>query len=71
MDFIIGDKGTPKRSVRPHEADEASAQYTKLVKSAEAHGKTWAEIAAQIEKMKPIAPRVSSAELIRSIRDQR
>ena len=71
MHFIIGGKVAPKHSTQQNEADEAFAQYSKLVKSAEAHGKTWAEIAAQIEKMKPIAPGVSSAKLIRSIRDER
>ena len=71
MHFIIGGKTTPKHSMRPHETDEVSAQYAKLVKSAEAHEKTWAEIATQIEKMKPIAPGVSSTGLIRSIRDER
>lgn len=68
--FILGDQSTRKKSAQQLEADEAIARYAKLVESAVAQKKTWAEMAEQIKKMKPIALGVSSAELIRSIRDE-
>ena len=70
MHFIVGDKNAPKKSAQQIAADEALARYAKLVETAEAHKKTWKEIAEKIQTMKPIASGVSSADIIRSIRDE-
>jgi hypothetical protein len=70
MHFIIGDKMAPKKSAQQIETEKVLARYAELVEAAEARKKTWPEIAEQIRSMKPIAVDVSSAELIRSIRDE-
>jgi uncharacterized membrane protein len=70
MHYIIGGKITPKKSAQQIETDKVLARYAELVKAAEARKKTWPEIAEQLKSMKPIALDVSSAELIRSIRDE-
>ena len=68
--FMIGGRNAPKKSAQQIADDEVLARYAKLVEAAEARKKTWAEIAEKIRTMKPIASDVSSAEIIRSIRDE-